>query len=60
MLNKTPLEQVGCCSRIQVFNSAPSLINHLFPNTVSEAARGYLPLIVQHLCDLRDAMQRHG
>ena len=30
-----------------------------FPNTISEAVRGYILLTVQCLCDLRDAMPRH-
>ena len=59
-----PLDFTGCSS-IQFFHSPP------FPNsppppppppplkTVIEAARGYLPLTVQSLCDLRDAMPRH-
>ena len=36
------------CSRIQFFSSPLSL------NTDSEAARGSLPLTVQHMCELRD------
>ena len=47
-----PLDFTGCSS-IQFLNSPPS------PDTVSEAARDYLPLTVQRLCDLRDAMPRH-
>ena len=35
------------CLNIQFFDSSP------FPNTVSEATLGILPLTVQHLCDLR-------
>ena len=41
----------GCSS---IFLSSP-----LSPNTVSETARGRLPLTVQHLCDLPDAMPLH-
>ena len=51
-----PLDFTGCSS-IQFFGSLPSLICHPFPKTVSHAAQGYLPLTVQHLCDLQDAMQ---
>ena len=40
-------------SNIQVFNSP------LFPNTVSEATLGTLPLTMQQPCDLRDAMPCH-
>ena len=47
-----PLDFTGCSS-IQFFNSPPS------PNQVSQAARGYLPLTVQRLCDLRETMPRH-
>ena len=59
-LNKTPLGETGClsnsyflltdCLCIQFFYSFP------FPNTVSLVTFGYLPLTVQHLCDLQDAM----
>ena len=62
-LNKTPLGETGClsnpdflltsCLGIQFFDS-PS-----FPNTVSWATFGYLPLTVQHLCDLQDTMPYH-
>ena len=48
MLEK-PLEFTG----IQFFNLPPS------PNTVSEAARDYLPLTVERLCDLQGTMSRH-
>ena len=37
------------CSSIQFFNLCPSLIHPPSPNTVSEAARGYLPITVQRL-----------
>ena len=37
------------CLGIEFFDSP-------FPNTVSYATFGYLPLTVQHLCDLWDAM----
>ena len=47
-----PLDFTGCSS-IQFLNSPHS------PNTVSEVAQGYLPLTVQPLCDLQDAMPRH-
>ena len=62
ILYKTPLGETGCsgnhflftgCLSIQFFDSPP------FPNTVSQAAFGYLPLTVQHLCDLRDAIPHH-
>ena len=35
------------------------LIHPSFPNTVSQNIFGILPLIVQCLCNLRDAMSRH-
>ena len=41
------------CPSIQVFNSPPS------PNTVSEVAQGSLPVTVQQLYDLQDAMPLH-
>ena len=37
------------CLGIQFFDSP-------YPNTVSHADFGYLPLTLQHLCDLQDAM----
>ena len=62
-LNKTPLGETGClsnpyflltgCLSIQFFDSPP------FPNTVNLAAVGYLPLTLQHLCDLQDTMPCH-
>ena len=62
-LNKTPLGETGYLSNpyflltsssgIQFFDSPP------FPNTVSKATFGYLPLTVQHLCELQDAMPCH-
>ena len=39
------------CSDIQFFHSPP------FPNTVSQATFGYLPLTAQHLCDLQNTMR---
>ena len=48
-----PLVFTGC-STIQFFNSPPTS-----PNTVCEAAGRSLPLTVQLLCDLRDAMSFH-
>ena len=41
------------CSSIQFFNSPP------FPNTVTQDTFGTLPLTVQYLCDLKDAMPHH-
>ena len=41
------------------FSSIQFSYSLLSPNTVSEAARGYLPLTVQRLFDLRDAMPLH-
>ena len=59
-LLKTPLGETGClgnpyflltgCLTIQLFDSPP------FLNTVSQVTFRYLPLPVQHLCYLRDAM----
>ena len=60
--SKTPSRETGClgnpyflhtgCLGIQFFDSP-------YPNTVSHADFGYLPLSVQHLCDLQHAMPCH-
>ena len=62
--SKTPLGETGClcnpylnpypgCIGIQLFDSPP------YPSTVSQAAFGYLPLTVLHLCELQDTMPNY-
>ena len=51
-MHEQPLPFTGCLG-IQFFDSTP------FLNTFSYATFGFLPLTVQHQCDLRDAIPRH-
>ena len=50
---KQPLLFAYWCLGIQFFDLPP------YFDTVSYATYGYLPLTVQHLCDLQDAMPCH-
>ena len=61
--SKTFLRETGClgnpyffltgCLDIQFFDSPP------FLNTISQTTFGYLPLSLQHLCGLQDAIPFH-
>ena len=61
-LDKTPLGETGYLSNLYYLLAAQAssfLIHPDIPNTVSQDTFGTLPLTVQYLCDLRDAMSRH-
>ena len=61
-LIKLPLEKLGCLSNLCYLLGAQAssfLIHTPSPNTVSEAAKGDLPLTVHHFCDIRDDMPLH-
>ena len=63
-LNKTPLGETGClsnpyflltgCLGIQFF-----FIHPAYPTQSVRLPFGYLPLTMQHLCDLQDTMPCH-
>ena len=56
---KLPWEKLDAQSTLILFTGCLSIfLNH--PNTVPQATYGYLPLIVQYLCDLRGTMPRHS
>ena len=58
---KTPLAETECFHNPYFIYWLPKhLYKYLIhPNTVSQATYGYLPLSLQHLCDLQDTMPRH-
>ena len=59
---KTPLGETGCLGNqyflLTGWLGIQFLVNP-YVNKVSLASFGYLPLTVQHLCDLQDAMPCH-
>ena len=60
ILHKTPLGETGCIGNPYFYLLVAYASSFLIrPNTVSQATYGYLPLTVQHLCDLQDIMPRH-
>ena len=60
ILYKTSLGETGCIGNPYFYLLVAYASSFLIrPNTVSQATYGYLPLTVQHLCDLRDTMPRH-
>ena len=61
-LNKTLLRKNGCFSNLYYLVAAQTsiiLIHHRFLNTVIQDTFGILPLTLQYLCDLQDAMPLH-
>ena len=65
ILYKTPLGETGCICNpyfylLVAYASSFFYSSELISiNTVSLGPYGYIPITVQHLCDLRDTMPRH-
>ena len=61
-LNKTPLGETRYLGNLYFLLTGGlgiQLFDSPFPNTVSQAMFCYLPLTVQHLCELQDTMPFH-